>query len=385
MVSRAHCICAHAFYYFDNIYCCAGRIAFGIEIRQAVNAYLHGKSKFANGRVLLKAIMYVAFVAASYTWLLHASTYRQLQLAYWAFGFCSILCALNFAHDAAHHSLTGKRRIDNIIFELAFNWQGANGYLWKIRHNHSHHAYPNVDDCDADLQVNGLIALSPNQPLKAYHRFQHLYAPVAYMFYTLLWVFYKDFVLFFKRKQANILFKEHPLKEWIKFFLYKLMYIVVYIVIPYYASGVRVLMAFTCMHLLVSLFLLFTFLISHYVEGIVFTNPANNASLATSWARHQVNVSVDFHAESQWAGYIFGGFNAHVAHHLFPQVCHVHYPAITKIIRNKLRKHRVNYRSVSFFGGIVSHLRFIKAQGSRLHRQLRHLQGAFHNSHKPNQ
>ncbi len=334
---------------------------FYIEIRQAVNAYFENKNKFANAQVLLKAIVYFSIVVISYAWLLRANTYWQLQLAYWAFGFSSILCALNFAHDAAHHSLTGKRKLDDLIFEIVFNWQGANGYLWKIRHNHSHHAYPNVDDCDADLQVNGLIALSPNQPLKKYHRFQHIYAPFAYMFYTLLWIFYKDFALFFKRRQANILFKEHPPKEWIKFFLYKSMYTGVFIVIPCYAFPWHwVLMAFVGMHLLVSLFLLFTFLISHYVEGIVFTNPAANGWLDTSWARHQVNVSVDFHAESKWASYIFGGFNAHVAHHLFPQVCHIHYPAITRIIRRKLKKHEVPYRSVSFFGGIVSHLRFIR-------------------------
>lgn len=339
---------------------------FYVEIRQAVNVYFENKKRFANTKVLLKAFVYFTFVVSSYAWLLHAQNYWQLQFAYWAFGFSSILCALNFAHDAAHHSLTGKRKIDDLIFELVFNWQGANGYLWKIRHNHSHHAYPNVDDCDADLQVNGLIALSPNQQLKWFHRYQHIYAPFAYLFYTLLWVFYKDFILFFTRKQANILFKTHPRKEWIKFFLYKSMYLAVYIFIPYYISGISiylVLMAFAGMHLIVSLFLLFTFLISHYVEGIVFTNPSANGSLGTSWARHQINVSVDFHAARNWAGYIFGGFNAHVAHHLFPQVCHVHYPAITKIIRNKLRKHRVPYHSVTFFGGIASHVRYLRKQG----------------------
>lgn len=339
---------------------------FYTEIRQAVNAYLSGKSRYGNASVLIKGIVYVSLVAASYAWLLHADEYWQLQMAYWALGFSSILCALNFAHDAAHHALTGNRKWDDFIFELVFNWQGANGYLWKIRHNHSHHAYPNVDDCDADLQVNGLLALSPNQPLRKFHKYQHIYAPFAYMLYTLLWVFYKDFVLFLKKKQANIEFKEHPPREWIKFILYKQLYVIIYIVVPYQVTGLplrQIILGFVVMHFLVSLFLLFTFLISHYVEGIVFTNPSEDGALHNSWARHQVNVSVDFHVQQFWAGCIFGGFNAHVAHHLFPHVCHVHYPHITRIIRKKLEKHDVPYHAVSYWGGIVSHLKFIRRQG----------------------
>ena len=339
---------------------------FYTEIRQAVQAYLSGKSRYANTTVLVKGVVYALLVVISYAWLLHAHTYLQLQFAYWAFGFSSILCALNFAHDAAHHALTGKKKLDNIIFELVFNWQGANGYLWKIRHNHSHHAYPNVDDCDADLQVNGLIALSPNQQLRWFHRYQHIYAPFAYMFYTLLWVFYKDIVLFLQRKQANIIFRKHPAGEWIKFVLYKILYIGMYILVPCYVTGMElkwVVIGFVLMHFILSLFLLFTFLISHYVEGIVFTNPGDDGTLNNSWARHQINVSVDFHAERLWAGCIFGGFNAHVAHHLFPNVCHVHYPRITRLIKKKLKKYDVTYREVNYLGGIASHLRFIKMMG----------------------
>ena len=340
---------------------------FYTEIRHAVSAYLANRSKYANATVLAKAIVYALLVVASYSWVLNAGAYWQLQLAYWALGFSSILCALNFAHDAAHHALTGNKKSDNIIFELVFNWQGANGYLWRIRHNHSHHAYPNVDDCDADLQVNGLIALSPNQRLRWFHRYQHLYAPFAYMFYTLLWIFYKDITLFLQRKQANIIFRKHPVSEWVKFILYKTLYVVIYIVIPFYVTGLPlsgIILSFVLMHFLVSLFLLFTFLISHYVEHIEFTNPGNDGALDTSWARHQVNVSVDFHAQQCWAGCVFGGFNAHVAHHLFPNVSHAHYPRITRIIRKKLRKYNVPYHSVSYWGGILSHLRFIRKMGN---------------------
>ena len=57
------------------------------------------------------------------------------------------------------------------------------------------------------------------------------------------------------------------------------------------------------------------------------------------------------------AHYIFGGFNTHIAHHLFPNISHIHYPALTRIIRDTLNEHGLPvYQSYSFFKGIGSHL-----------------------------
>src|SRR5215213_756829 len=96
----------------------AAEEAFYTDIKRRVNAYFAQRSRYANGTVAVKAVLYVMLVAGAYAWLLNAGNYLQLQFAYWALGFSSILCALNFAHDAAHHSLTGKRKIDNLIFEV---------------------------------------------------------------------------------------------------------------------------------------------------------------------------------------------------------------------------------------------------------------------------
>jgi linoleoyl-CoA desaturase len=86
---------------------------------------------------------------------------------------------------------------------------------------------------------------------------------------------------------------------------------------------------------------------------------ANN-KIENSWMQHQVEVSADFHTESKWAMHIFGGFNTHVAHHLFPSVCHVHYPALTQIIRSTLAEHELPYHQFNFFRGVASHFRLLK-------------------------
>jgi linoleoyl-CoA desaturase len=55
--------------------------------------------------------------------------------------------------------------------------------------------------------------------------------------------------------------------------------------------------------------------------------------------------------------------NTHVAHHLYPHINHIHYFAITKIIRQTAREYGVPYRNFSLIQIITEHLRFLKALG----------------------
>jgi linoleoyl-CoA desaturase len=53
----------------------------------------------------------------------------------------------------------------------------------------------------------------------------------------------------------------------------------------------------------------------------------------------------DYATESLLVTHLFGGFNHHVIHHLFQHVCHVHYPAMTKILIEVAAKHNLTYRT----------------------------------------
>jgi linoleoyl-CoA desaturase len=111
------------------------------------------------------------------------------------------------------------------------------------------------------------------------------------------------------------------------------------------------------MHLLKSAFLLFTFLISHHVESTAIhsDNPPY-----TSWFMHQISSANDFHPFSKVANFIFGGFNCHIAHHLFPSLLHMYYPAVSRIIYRNLEENNIPIHQTSYIGGIISHLRLLK-------------------------
>jgi linoleoyl-CoA desaturase len=332
-------------------------------IRSAVHERLLEKTRHSS-MIWIKAAVLLLLSVTCFVISIRAEETLILIPAYILCGWLLLLLGFNLAHDAAHGSLPVSKRVNKCIFEFIFALLGANPYLWKIRHIYSHHPYPNVEGCDADIELTRLLRFSEKQPYLSIHRYQHLYAPLLYTTYTLYWIFYKDITLFFRKKQANIIFRNHPAIEWIKLFTYKITYLFIFLGIPVllgqgsYGSW---LLAFLLMHMINSLFLLFTFLISHHVPQ----THAGQASHDQSWLMQQISSSADFHAESRWAYWIFGGFNAHTAHHLFPRICHTHYPEVTKIIRENLQKHGLPYHSFSFAAGIRYHLRFLKQTGKK--------------------
>jgi linoleoyl-CoA desaturase len=115
--------------------------------------------------------------------------------------------------------------------------------------------------------------------------------------------------------------------------------------------------AFLVMHLLKSGFLLFTFLISHHVESTAYHG---HTPLYNSWFMHQICSANDFHPFSGVANFIFGGFNCHIAHHLFPTVPHPFYPGISRIIYRNLAKNNIPVHQTSYFGGVISHIKLLK-------------------------
>jgi linoleoyl-CoA desaturase len=328
----------------------------------------NGKIRYGTPLVLWKGIAFLLVIIVVYTLLLtSAGSPRMLFALYIIFGFIIALATFNFAHDACHQSLSRYKKLNDFVFYFLFNLQGVSAYLWKKRHIESHHVHANVEGADVDLEDTQLVRLHPASAYKGWHRFQHIYAPVLYLFYTLNWIFVKDLKLIF-RKQHGSLQMQHSALNILSVFAVKLIYLFIFIFIPWAATDFSlqyILICFFAMHACVSLFISFTFLISHYCMEVQMPTVSKNGAIENSWMRHQVEISADFHAESKWAIHLFGGFNTHVAHHLFPAVCHVHYPALTRIIKSTLTDHAIAYHEFNFFKGIRSHFRLLKKLSRR--------------------
>ena len=81
----------------------------------------------------------------------------------------------------------------NGLMSFTLDLLGASSFLWRLKHNVMHHAYPNVEGLDPDIEAGSpLLRLAPWQPRGAHHRFQHLYVWLLYALFPLQWWFVDD-------------------------------------------------------------------------------------------------------------------------------------------------------------------------------------------------
>lgn len=339
------------------------------QIRERADNYFKTNKlpKHATVFMAIKAAVLTVLIMVGYYALTQISTFSEALGAFFLLAFASLILSINLGHDAAHHAVTGNKRIDDLIFQTIFALQGLSGYVWQIRHNYSHHVLPNVKEHDSDMEITPLILLEPDGEHACwYHKYQHIYATFLYSFVSFHLLFVQDFKFFSMPDQANLHFGRIPLIEWVKMIGFKFLYFGLTFGLPMYFGQLhftQVVTAWAIAHMAISVFVAYTFFISHHVTELDYVDSGMGHDLVSdSWIHHQITTTIDFEPDSSFANFLFGGFNLHVAHHVFPEVSHEHYPAMTRLIRDVLAENDCSdwYKSFSFTEGCVSHLKHLK-------------------------
>ncbi len=343
--------------------------AFYQELNWRVDQYFTEKGipRTGNHIMLAKIILYFSLDILFYTLMLTSTTLTGFYIFYLLMGISVLLTAFNVSHDAAHGVAVKSKYWNKWLFSLSFNLQGNNAYVWGKNHNESHHLYTNVEGSDIDVLNNPLFRMTDNQPLKWFHRYQFLYAPLLYLFYSLNWFFFRETLMLVNYSSRTIDI-EIPRNEAIKLVVYKLLYIGYMIVLPIWIlpfGWPTVLLAFLLNHFMVSVIFVGVLGVSHLSDYVAHPTPDDQNKLSMSWPKLQMCTSVDYNADSVFFNWTLGGFNAHALHHLLPNICHVHYLDILPIFREVAAKHGLTYMEMPYRQSLAAHFRFLKIMGTQ--------------------
>ncbi|WP_425640016.1 fatty acid desaturase family protein [Algoriphagus yeomjeoni] len=341
------------------------------EVKREVAAYVKSSETggFASGVFFVKAGVLVFFYLLLYAVLLYAESATIALIAMTLMGPFAIFIGINVAHDAAHSSISKKQWM-NSSFLLLFDFLGANSYIWKKRHVFSHHIFPNILNADADLKQNPMVRIFPDDEIKGYHRFQFIYAPFLYLLYTINWLFFRDFQDFKKQAIGSLKFRGHEKTEYLKLIFFKIIYVSYILILPLVFSsltGWQLLLGFLLMNFTASITITLALIPSHVAEDSAFPLPDESGQIRTSWSHHQLHTIRDFATSNWFLNFLFGGFNHHLAHHLFPKICHVHYVSITPIIKETAKRLGLPYHyEPSFINAYLSHYKLLKKNGLQM-------------------
>jgi linoleoyl-CoA desaturase len=281
------------------------------------------------------------------------------------FGLSALLFAISIGHEAAHETASKHRFVNRILQFIAFGPLGADAKLWRLRHVRSHHVSPNVSGYDVDVGENGVVRLSPDQKLHWYNRYQHLYAPCVFWLVDLHSIFYQDFVYVLRGKMANVSFANRDPMLLMTFAAQKLALVSILFIVPYMAMERpwwHIILGALIVTFVNSTVFVFLLIGTHHCEEVAYPE-ADATGVKHGWAHHQLLTSMDWSPLNRFANFVAGGANAHAAHHLFPNISHVHYIEITRIIQREAPKFSMPYHESSLVRMIASHLRHLKNLG----------------------
>jgi linoleoyl-CoA desaturase len=345
---------------------------FAAAVRQNVNNYFKEKGISTKGNFTLFTQTFAMFslYLAPFVVMLTVAMSAWLALGLlivMGIGMAGIgMCVM---HDAVHGSFSSKAWVNKLMGSSMY-LLGSNVFNWKIQHNVMHHAYTNIDGYDEDIVAKGPIRLSEFSPLKKIHRYQYIH---AFLFYGLMSItkLTNDFgqLAFYNKEGITNKFNIKPSLEYTRMVIIKAMYLFLFIGLPMLITGFawwQILVGFFIMHWTAGFILSTIFQMAHIVEGTEQFKADADGVIHTEWAVNEVKSTSDFARNNWLLNWYAGGLNFQIEHHLFPNICHVHYRKIAPIVERTAREFGLSYNlKPSFAHAFGSHVRRLKMLGQR--------------------
>ena len=330
-------------------------------------------NKHGNYKMVVKTFVIVSMYLIPYGVMVSGVASSSL-LAYFGLWFLMGLGMVGIGcgvmHDSNHGSYSNNKLLNGMLARIA-TLVGGYHVTWRLQHNILHHTYTNIEGLDDDIEAGGMLRFSPHSKKYAFHKYQHLYAWVLYGLLTLQWATIKDFKQVYDYHNRGLLRKEKkslPLTMF-QLSLYKLAYYAYVLVLPMIFSGVAwyyVLIGFVIMHFVAGLLLSCIFQLAHVMEECEFPEPDSDRKMKNNWAVHQLLNTANFSPKSKIMAYFVGGLNRQIEHHLFPQICHVHYKDIAPIVKKTAQQYNLPYfEKKTFLVALVDHAKMLKKMGQQ--------------------
>lgn len=314
------------------------------ELRNRVDEYFtqNNLHKTGGSRMIWKAVGMLSFYLTPLVIILSGAFtgWAMLPFVLWmGIGLAGV--GMSVMHDACHNAFSDKQWV-NRIFAASMYLVGGNVYNWKIQHNTLHHTFTNIHHADQDIGGKGLMRLDKHEPLKMMHKWQHIYAPMLYTMMTISF-HVKDFrqVIEWAPQQGKQVFY----KQFISLLFGKLVFISL-MLLPYFVLPISFatwIIGFLIVNLTAGFILAGIFQLAHIVEETDQPLPNEEGMMENTWAIHQLNTTSDFARQNLFLRWYTGGLNYQVEHHLFPNICHLHYPKLSEIVENTAREFGIPY------------------------------------------
>ena len=324
-------------------------------MRERVRAYFResGLPTEASRRVQVASVVVVLVaIALNYPAFVLGSVWAALGL-----GLLKGLAAAGPGHSMSHFSVFRRGRWNTLVFRLASPFLVSNPAIWSAAHIQSHHIHTLTA---TDLQDHYPVKrVQPALAHRPWHRGQHVYAWLIYMFGLPLWAVQdltRSVGSLFTGLHAGVRFS---LAQRIENTVVIAVNIAFSVALPFFfLPAGRALVVCLVTNVVASLFVTIQISVNHEVPE---TQGHVSEDVPIDWGVHQVLTSHNYAVGSAAALHLSGGLNMQIEHHLFPGVHYTHYPAISRLVRATCDEFGLPYhRSRSIWEAMAKHYEVLR-------------------------
>ena len=329
--------------------------AFYQTVRARVRAHFResGRPTEASRWVQAASVALVVIaIALNYPAFVLGSVWAALAL-----GLLKGLAAAGPGHSMSHFSVFRRGRWNTLVFRVASPFLVSNPAIWSAAHIQSHH----INTLTAtDLQDHYPVKrVQPALAHRSWHRGQHVYAWVIYMFGLPLWAVQdlaRSAGSLFTGLHAGVRF---PLAQRIENTVVIGVNLAFSVALPFFfLPAGRALVVCLVANVVASLFVTLQISVNHEVPE---TQGHVSADVPIDWGAHQVLTSHNYAVGSAAALHLSGGLNMQIEHHLFPGVHYTHYPAISGLVREACVEFGLPYHSSrSMWEAVTKHYQVLR-------------------------
>ena len=242
---------------------------------------------------------------------------------------------------------------------------GACARWWVVKHNASHHGFPNVVGHDPDMEQGRLFRYDVAHAWHPWHRWQHLYAWMLYPFIILRYVLVSDPVFIVTGRHRGVRVEPPSPGRSVVLLLDKLTGPALILVPAFLLHGALSVVAVVIAAYLVNgLSTALIFVPNHFGDDTPGTLVGDDGSIGIDFGTAVVRAIANVRVHNRALRWYMSALDYHIEHHLFAWVphrdLHLMAPLVEEATSGRGEPYRVH---PSLWQGLKGHYRRLRALG----------------------